>query len=95
MAARRDFEEIGRYVAAESHSFAVAEKLLKSLNIRCERYAIRPLMGEVCPELGIDVRRFVFRNYLVFYRPFVGGIEILRVLHASRDLDSVWRESVE
>ncbi len=28
------------------------------------------------------VRRF--RNYLVFYLPIVGGIEVLRVLHAAR-----------
>jgi toxin ParE1/3/4 len=27
-----------------------------------------------------------FRNYLVFYRPIAGGIEVLTVLHGARDL---------
>ena len=27
-----------------------------------------------------------FRNYLVFYRPFKGGAEIVTILHGARDL---------
>ena len=30
-----------------------------------------------------------FRNYLVFYRPVEGGIEVLTVLHGARDLQAV------
>ncbi len=29
------------------------------------------------------------RKYLVFYRPIAGGIEVLRVLHGARDIDSI------
>ena len=28
-----------------------------------------------------------FPNYLIFYRPVESGIEIIRVLHAKRDID--------
>lgn len=28
-----------------------------------------------------------FVNYLIFYRPAENGIEIIRVLHAKRDID--------
>jgi toxin ParE1/3/4 len=30
-----------------------------------------------------------FRNYLVFYREVTAGIEVVRVLHAARDLERV------
>ena len=30
-----------------------------------------------------------FERYLIFYRPTEGGIEILRVLHASRDIEPI------
>jgi toxin ParE1/3/4 len=31
-----------------------------------------------------------FDNYLVFYRPTERGIEIIRVLHAKRDIDALF-----
>src|SRR5713226_8246174 len=43
------------------------------------------------PELA-GVRFFPvtrFRNYLVFYRPTTTGIEVLRVLHGARDIESL------
>ena len=33
------------------------------------------------------VRRF--KNYLVFFRPIDGGIEVIRVLHAAQDIDTI------
>jgi toxin ParE1/3/4 len=30
-----------------------------------------------------------FPNHLVFYRPIDGGIEVVRVLHGARDIESV------
>jgi toxin ParE1/3/4 len=32
-----------------------------------------------------------FEGPLVFYRPLAGGIEIIRVLHASRDLEALFK----
>ncbi|WP_083670185.1 type II toxin-antitoxin system RelE/ParE family toxin [Singulisphaera sp. GP187] len=29
-----------------------------------------------------------FNKHLIFYRPFDGGVEIVRVIHGHRDLDS-------
>jgi toxin ParE1/3/4 len=36
------------------------------------------------------VRRF--RNYLIFYRPIEGGIDVSRVLHAARNIKRVLEE---
>ena len=30
-----------------------------------------------------------FENYLIFYRPVPDGIEVVRVLHGSRDIDTI------
>jgi toxin ParE1/3/4 len=30
-----------------------------------------------------------FENYLIFYRPIKGGIEILRVLYGKQDIDAI------
>ena len=43
------------------------------------------------PALG-EIRVFTisrFKMYLVFFRPVVDGIEIIRVLHGSRDIDAI------
>lgn len=33
------------------------------------------------------------RSYLVFYRPTANGIEVIRILHGARDLDSVLEDN--
>ncbi len=33
-----------------------------------------------------------FRNYLIFYRPIEGGIDVIRVLHAARNIQSILDE---
>jgi len=35
-------------------------------------------------------RSETFNNYLIFYRAAENGIEIIRVLHAKRDIDSMF-----
>ncbi len=90
--ARDDVREIGRYVAHQSQSLDVALRLLDSLGSRCEFYAENSELGERCPTLGEGVRRFVVGNYVVFYVPLYKGIQVLRVLHGSRDVPMVWRD---
>ena len=41
----------------------------------------------------VDVRMWRvagFPNHLIFYRPIGRGIEVLRVLHAKRDIESLF-----
>jgi toxin ParE1/3/4 len=37
----------------------------------------------------VPVKRF--GNYLIFYIPHAGGVDVFRVLHASRDIESIFR----
>ncbi|MGD9720250.1 MAG: type II toxin-antitoxin system RelE/ParE family toxin [Pirellulales bacterium] len=37
------------------------------------------------------MRRFSVASYVVYYRAVSEGIQILRVLHGSRDIPAAWR----
>lgn len=92
--ARQDLKDIGRYLTQETQSRDVALKFLDAIARKCALYATEPYLGEACPDLGLDVRRFPIGNYVVFYRPLLpAGIDVLRVLHGSRDVPAVWRKS--
>ena len=44
-----------------------------------------PDMGRLREDLSAGLRSFSVGNYVIFYRPMKGGIEIARVLHGARD----------
>lgn len=60
--------------------------MLDLVRQKMELYATQPELGESRPDLGSDVRHFPVKSYVVFYRPLDDGIEVLRVLHGSRDI---------
>ena len=49
-------------------------------------------MGRSRPELGSDIRSMPVGRYVIFYLPLPSGIEIVRVLHGARDIESVLRD---
>lgn len=89
--ARKDLLGIAADIAAGSGSIEVAERFIDRIYARCNLQASRPLIGELRPELGSDVRQCLVGLYLVFYRPVEEGIEVLRVLHGNRDIARAWR----
>lgn len=48
--------------------------------------ARQPLIGESRNDLGRNVREVPIGNYVIFYRPIAGGVEVIRVLHAARNI---------
>ena len=82
-AALRDLDEIWDYIARDN--VAAADKSLRRIRERCELVAKQPLSGHIRDELGENVRCFIVGKYVVFYRPFDRGIEVIRVIHGSRD----------
>jgi toxin ParE1/3/4 len=63
-----------------------AHRFLDSLEKTCELLAEHPLIGRPRPELGENVRSFPVGNYLIFYVPRAGGVDIARVIYGGRDL---------
>lgn len=47
-------------------------------------------MGFSRSELSPDLRSFALGYYLIFYVPLQNGIDVVRVLQAMRDIDSLF-----
>ena len=86
--AEADILEIWDYIAADS--FAVADGWVDRLDEQFRVLATQPLMGRARDELATGVRSFPFGRYVVFYVPLDDGIDVVRVLHGARDIDTVF-----
>ena len=67
-----------------------AHHFLDSLEATCERLAGHPLIGRLRPELGANLRSFPVGNYLIFYQPGAGGIDVVRIIYGGRDLPRIF-----
>ena len=85
--ARDDLVAIALHIAVESGSRAVAEAFADKLEQSCERLAALPgTHGTARPELRDDLRSTPCRAYVIFFRYLGTRLEIVNVLHASRDI---------
>ncbi len=97
--ADRDIDELADYITGQTNiemGLCFLSELYDSLAL----VATQPEMGWHCkishPQL--KTARTIrlserFKNYLVFYQPFQGRIEIMRVIHGSQDLDELFRKA--
>ena len=83
-AARADLEEIWLFIAQDNPE--AADRFTRALVSRFPKLASMPHLGREREELAARLRGFPVGNYVIFYRPMDGGVEIIRVLHGARDL---------
>ena len=83
-AAREDLDAIWLYIAQDDPD--AADRFIQTLVSRFPMLASMPGMGRLREELSPSLRSFPVGNYVIFYRPMEGGVEIARVLHGARDL---------
>ena len=74
------------YIAEDS--FIDADRWVDRLDEKLSLWATQPSMGRNSDELSAGVRSLVFGRYIVFFEPLPDGIDIVRVLHGSRDIDA-------
>lgn len=85
--ARQDLIEIWRYIADDSGE-PRADKYLRRLNDVITYLAQQPLMGRSRPELQEEgIRSFVAESHIIFYIALADGMELVRVIHGSQDLE--------
>lgn len=89
-AARRDYRAILDYLLI--HSEAAAEQLTADLNERVRLLAGQPRTGRPRDDLAPGVRTTVVGRYVVLYRFTDELVEVLRIIHGSRDVERVFRE---
>jgi toxin ParE1/3/4 len=73
---------------------ATADSILDVIQKKCEKIAAFPEAGQIRNELLANLRSFVVKSYVVFYMPLSDGIDVLRVLHGARDIESVFEDKI-
>ena len=90
-AAVEDLEHIFNYIGHEQHSPNTAARVIREIARKANNYAASPLLAAARPEMGPSIRAYYVNRYAVFYRPISQGIEVLRIIHGSRDVLRVFR----
>jgi toxin ParE1/3/4 len=88
--AEADLEEVWRYVAQGGE--ARADQFLDKILNQCRQLAEFPRMGRARENLAPNLRSFPVKKYVIFYRPVDDTIEIVRILHGARDIESIFRD---
>ena len=91
--ALNDIKETWSYLSEQGES--VAEQLIRAILEKCEFLSRNPKIGRERNDLIINLRLFPFRKYNIFYFPAESGIEIYRVLHASRDTVQIFDDVID
>jgi toxin ParE1/3/4 len=88
--AHQDLLEIWEFVARRS--IERADRLTEAIEQKCILVAQFPEMGRRRDELAPGVRSTLVERYMILYRIADDGIEVLRVVHGSRDLPRLFGE---
>ena len=82
--AEQDLEQLTQYIARDN--LLAAMKWLDETRATCDLLATQPAIGQRIQTKRFGaIRRHVAGNYLIYYRPAAGGVEILMVIHGARD----------
>lgn len=83
-AALADMAEIWDFVATDS--VLQADRLLRRFQAKLEHLAGSNTIGRPRPELSPGCRSYPIGKFCIYYRPGPEGIEVIRLLHSSRDI---------
>jgi toxin ParE1/3/4 len=93
LAARRDIKSITAYIAKTSANQKVAYNFVRQLRAKCQKLATLPgTLGRPRPELRPDIRSFVFRSYIIFFRYKKEALEVVNILEGHRDIESYFKD---
>ena len=87
--AEADLDEIWLYVAKDRP--AVADQLMDRFQEHFILLSENPELGESRKELAIDLRQFTMGSYVVLYHYRDSRVEIVRIVHAARDIPKEYR----
>ena len=82
--ARDDLVDIWEFIA--EHDELAADRYIGHIRLRARELVRYPRLGRVRREIHPAIRSLLCRNHLIFYRAKRTSIQILRILHGSKDL---------
>lgn len=91
--AQSDLSEIFSFIAADN--IEQSAKYLRLIDDKCHLLAKFPQMGKTRHEFFVNLRSFPVKSHIVFYQPIENGVEILRVLHKSRDISQIFEDTID
>ena len=88
--ATADLIEIWSYIAEDSvlNADAFIDRLDETLQV----LASQPGAGRLRKELAPGILSFPFSRYVIFYRQSRRTIEVVRVLHGARDIQTIFED---
>lgn len=86
--AEADVLQIWEYIADDS--MAEADRWVDRLDEKLALWAQQPMMGRPREEIAPGLRSMPFGRYIAFYMPLPDGIDLVRLLHGSRDVDDAF-----
>lgn len=89
-AALQDLDEIFDYFAGIN--IEAGEKFVNEFKKKCQYLAQFPKLGRSYGEIRPNLRGVPLMNYVILYQVIDGGVEIVRVISAYRDLGSIFSE---
>jgi toxin ParE1/3/4 len=84
-----DLAGIWDYVATQSENPETAKRILARIGESLILFRHTPLAGRQRSEMGPNIRSFVTGNYVVYYRSTDEEVLILRIVHGSRDQETI------
>jgi toxin ParE1/3/4 len=91
--AAADLIEIWSYIADDS--VANADAFIDRLYEKLQVLGRQPGSGRRREELAPGMHSFPYGRYVIFYRALTDAIEIVRVLHGARDIESIFEGHAE
>lgn len=86
--AEQDLEDIWVYLAQQNQ--LAADKQIAKIFNRLPMLAQFPDMGKTRNDLLQGTRSFPIKPYIIYYSKITDGVEIIRVLHQSRDVEGLF-----
>jgi toxin ParE1/3/4 len=83
-----DLIEIWSYIADDSA--ASADTFVDKLYEKLQVLGRQPGLGRRREELAPGMQSFPFGRYVIFYHMIANSIEVVRVLHGARDVQSIF-----
>ncbi len=85
-----DLAEIWNYIADNSE--AQADSFVATIDTKFQTLAKQPGIGRLRDELAAGLRSLPVGRYVIFYLSLADGVEIIRVLHGSRDIVTIFHD---
>jgi toxin ParE1/3/4 len=81
-AAVRDLDQIADYISGDNPE--AAHRWTQDTTALFSLFAKHPLIGEKYHWRGSTCRRFSKGNFVIYFRPTIEGVLILRIVHGAR-----------